>query len=99
MADTEAMARAMYYAMHNLADRPRNWEMAPDEDIGAELGRNTLRAMAVAAGEVMEAPAAREVKPRWLGAMDTPADVEPKGVGGGAYTAEVGAVANARDEV
>ena len=50
MMDIETSAKAMFAALHARFDRMRDWNSHPDADSGAgELGRDTFRAMAVAA--------------------------------------------------
>lgn len=45
----EAMAKAAFHRFHELSSRRRDWDNHPDEDNGAEHGRNTFREMAGAA--------------------------------------------------
>jgi hypothetical protein len=57
MADIEAMAEAAFTWLHTANSRRRNWADHPEEDNGAELGRNTFRGMAGAMLAVDAPPA------------------------------------------
>lgn len=46
--DIETGARAAFEALHAKDNRRRNWDRHPDEDSGAEMGRNTFRHMVAA---------------------------------------------------
>ena len=55
MTDIETKARAAFEWLHAKDSRVRNWDHHPEEDNGAELGRNTFRGM-MAAAVAAEAP-------------------------------------------
>lgn len=52
--DVEAAAEAMFNAFHTREHRFRVWAVHPDEDNGAEHGRDAFRAMAEAALKLFE---------------------------------------------
>ena len=55
MTDIETKARAAFEWLHAKDSRVRNWDRHPEEDNGAELGRNTFRGM-MGAAIAAEAP-------------------------------------------
>lgn len=55
--DIDAMARAMFDALHERFNRMRNWDRHPEKDVSYELGRESFRHMAQAVGALLSAPA------------------------------------------
>lgn len=65
--DIEAMAQAMFDALHERFNRARDWARHRDQDVGPEFGRETFRHMARAAAAVPppvveDAPSAASVE-------------------------------------
>lgn len=84
MQDIETGARAAFEALHAKDNRRRNWDRHPDEDSGAEMGRNTFRHMVAAVLGLGAEP--EPAVDYTYSAMEPGAGLVPTGVAGVAET-------------